>query len=70
MVLPWRNRLKAISLKVHMWRSEGEVMNVLQFGEYLRDKIPNNKATFLPSEGHSFILKRWVEFLKSLIEGE
>lgn len=68
MVRPWGFRLQDITIQVQIWHGEADVMNPLQFGEYLRDTIPNNKAIFLPGEGHFFILERWGEILAHLVE--
>jgi pimeloyl-ACP methyl ester carboxylesterase len=68
MVRPWGFRLQEISIQVQIWHGEADVMNPVQFGEYLRDTIPNNKATFLPGEGHFFILQRWGQILAQLVE--
>ena len=67
MVRPWGFRLQDIAIKVHVWHGEADVNNPLQFGEYLRDTIPNTHATFLPGEGHFFILKRWSEILSKMV---
>jgi len=68
MVRPWGFRLQDISIQVQIWHGEADVMNPVQFGEYLRDTIPNNKVTFLPGEGHFFILQRWGQILVQLVE--
>ena len=39
----------------------------LHAGEYLRDHLPNNRATFFPGEGHMLIFKRWAEILQQLV---
>ena len=68
MVRPWGFRLQDITIQVQIWHGEADVNNPLQCGEYLRDKIPNTKATFLPGEGHFFILERWGKILAQLVE--
>ena len=68
MVRPWGFRLEDITIRVQIWHGEADVNNPLQFGEYLRDTIPNTQATFFPGEGHFFILKRWGEILAQLVE--
>lgn len=68
MVRPWGFRLEDITIQVQIWHGEADVNNPLQFGEYLRDAIPNTQATFFPGEGHFFILKRWGEILAQLVE--
>jgi pimeloyl-ACP methyl ester carboxylesterase len=67
MVRPWGFRLEEIKLAVHIWHGEVDVNNTLQFGEYLRDTIPNTHVNFLPGEGHFFIMKRWGEILETLV---
>jgi pimeloyl-ACP methyl ester carboxylesterase len=64
----WGFRLQDIAIKVHIWHGEADVNNPLQFGEYLEETIPNTQATFLPGEGHFFILKRWGEIMSQLVE--
>ena len=66
LVRDWGFRLGDITMPVHIWHGEADANNSLQFGKYLRDTIPNTKATFFPGEGHFFILKRWGEILASL----
>ncbi len=68
LVRPWGFRLEDIRMRVNIWHGEADANNTLQFGEYLRDTIPNNRATFFPGEGHFFILKRWGEILAQLVE--
>jgi len=58
LVRPWGFRLEDITIQVQIWHGEADVNNPLQFGEYLRDTIPDSNATFFSGEGHFFILKR------------
>ena len=67
MVRPWGFRLEDITIAVHIWHGEADTNNPLQCGEYLRDTIPNTRATFLPGEGHLFYYKRWGEILEALV---
>ena len=39
-------------------------------GEYLHAAIPHSRATFLPGEGHFFLLKSWETVLAALVGGE
>jgi pimeloyl-ACP methyl ester carboxylesterase len=68
MARPRGFRLQYISIQIQIWHGEVDVENQLQFGEYLRDTIPNTQATILPSEGHFFILDRWGEILAQLVD--
>ncbi len=67
LVRPWGFRLEEIKLPVYIWHGEIDVNDPLQCGQYLRDKIPNARATFFPGEGHFLILKRWANILAQLV---
>jgi pimeloyl-ACP methyl ester carboxylesterase len=67
LVRPWGFRLEEIVIPVNIWHGEDDVNDPLQCGEYLRDKIPNARATFFPGEGHFLILKRWGDILVQLV---
>jgi pimeloyl-ACP methyl ester carboxylesterase len=67
LVRPWGFALAEIESPVYIWHGEIDVNDPLQCGQYLRDNIPNARATFFPGEGHFLILKRWGEFLAQLV---
>jgi pimeloyl-ACP methyl ester carboxylesterase len=68
LVRPWGFHLEEIRVPVYIWHGEIDVNDPLQCGQYLRDKIPDAKATFFPDEGHFLILKRWGDILAQLVD--
>jgi pimeloyl-ACP methyl ester carboxylesterase len=68
LVRPWGFHLEEIRVPVYIWHGEIDVNDPLQCGQYLRDKIPDARATFFPIEGHFLILKRWGDILAQLVD--
>ena len=52
---------------IDIWHGDADVTVPLHAGKYLQAVLPNSKATFLPGEGHFFILKSWREILSALV---
>jgi pimeloyl-ACP methyl ester carboxylesterase len=66
-VNPWGFRLENITTCIDIWQGEADVNIPHHAGRYRTDTLPNSRATFLPGEGHSYILKRWGETLEALL---
>jgi pimeloyl-ACP methyl ester carboxylesterase len=63
----WGFDLASVKPRIDIWHGEADVNVPLHAAEYLRDLIPRSRATFLPGEGHFFLLKRWEEVLVALV---
>ena len=66
----WGFDLGEVRPRIEVWHGESDVNVPIHAGEYLRDMLPNVRATFLSGEGHFFLLKRWREVLTALMDGE
>jgi len=63
----WGFDIADINVRIDIWHG-GQDTNVPVFsGEYLRDRIPNSHASFLPGEGHLFLLNHWSAVVQTLI---
>jgi pimeloyl-ACP methyl ester carboxylesterase len=49
---PWGFRLEDITMEVHLWQGEEDVLVPPSMGRHLAAAIPNCEATFYPGEGH------------------
>ena len=65
----WGFDLACVSPRIDIWHGEADVNVPVQAAKYLHDKLPHTRATYLPGEGHFFILKRWEEILSALVCG-
>ena len=66
----WGFDLEQVRPRIDVWHGDTDVNVPIHAGEYLRDTLPNVKATFLSGEGHFFLLKRWNQVLAALMDGE
>ena len=66
----WGFDLAEVRVAFDIWQGEADVNVPCHTGRYLRDTLPNAHATFLPGEGHFFLLKRWGEVLAALVSGD
>ena len=59
---PWGFRLRDVTMRVHLWHGERDVVVPVAMGRYLARELPNCRATFYPGEGHfSLALNRAAE---------
>lgn len=63
----WEFDIADIKVRVDIWHGEQDRNVPVVSGEYLRDRIPHNRATFLPGEGHLFLLSHWGIVVHTLI---
>ena len=63
----WGFDLASITPRIDIWHGEADVNVPIHAGKYLSAHIPHNHATFLPGEGHFFLLKCWEQVLSALI---
>lgn len=63
---PWGFRPEDISMEVHLWQGEADVMVPPSMGRYLAQAIPNCRARFYPGEGHLLMVNRAEEILTAL----
>jgi pimeloyl-ACP methyl ester carboxylesterase len=66
-VTPWGFPLNNIQVRIDIWQGEADVNVPVHSGEYLRDTLANASATFLPGEGHFFLMKHWREVIARLV---
>ncbi len=53
---PWGFPLEGITMKVHLWQGEEDVLVPLSMGRYLATTIPDCEAAFYPGEGHLLVV--------------
>jgi pimeloyl-ACP methyl ester carboxylesterase len=65
---PWGFRLQDISMEVHLWHGERDLIVPPSLGRDQARAIPSCQCTFYPNEGHfSLIVNHMEEILGSLI---
>ena len=65
---PWGFQLQDISMEVHLWHGERDLIVPPSSGRYQARTIPSCQATFYPNERHfSLIVNHMEEILGSLI---
>ena len=65
----WGFDVRDIPVRVDIWHGTEDVNVPAHAGEYLRDRIPHSRATFLPGEGHFFLFNYWQQVLSALVQG-
>lgn len=63
----WGFDIADIRVRIDIWHGEQDRNVPIFSSEYMRDQIPNNRATFLPGEGHFFLLCHWGRVVQSLV---
>ncbi len=63
----WGFNLRDVSPRIEIWQGEADVNVPVHAGRYLQTSLPNNRATFVPGEGHFLIFKHWEEILTALV---
>jgi pimeloyl-ACP methyl ester carboxylesterase len=63
----WGFDLSGVTPRIDIWHGEDDVNVPIHAAEYLRHVLPHTRATFLPGEGHFFVLKRWESILSALV---
>lgn len=63
----WGFDLAEVKPRIDIWHGEADVNVPIQAAMFLRDVLPHTHATFLPGEGHFFLLNRWEEILSELV---
>lgn len=65
---PWGFALQEISMEVHLWHGEADILAPPALGRYVANAIPNCRARFFPDEGHiSLITNHAEEILNDLV---
>lgn len=63
----WGFDIADIRVRVDIWHGEQDRNVPVRSGEYMRDQIPNSRATFLPREGHFFLISWWATVVHALM---
>jgi len=63
---PYPLQLEEISVDVHLWHGELDLVIPRAAAEFLAARIPNCMVTIWPSEGHIAIARHWDEILTVL----
>ena len=63
----WGFDLAGVRSRIDLWHGEADVNVPFHAARYLCDLLPYTRATFLPGEGHYFLLDRWEEILSALV---
>jgi pimeloyl-ACP methyl ester carboxylesterase len=64
----WGFDLEGVIPRIDVWHGGRDVNVPIHAGKYLQAVLPKTRATFLPSEGHFFLLSRWQEVLSALAD--
>lgn len=63
----WGFDIADINVRIDIWHGDADKNIPSEASEYMRDQIPNSQATFLPGEGHMFLLSHWVDVIQALV---
>ena len=63
---PWGFRPEDITMEIHVWQGEADVMVPPSMGRYQAQAFPNCRARFYPGEGHLMIAGHMEEILGAL----
>jgi pimeloyl-ACP methyl ester carboxylesterase len=64
---PWGFHLGAITLRVHLWQGEADVLVPPTMGQYLAATLPNCAATFVREAGHlALFVQHWGGILATM----
>lgn len=63
----WGFDLACIKPRIDIWHGEADVNVPIGAAKYLCEMLPHTHATFLPDEGHFFLLKYWEKILSALV---
>lgn len=65
---PWGFHLKDIRIRFDVWQGKLDQNVPLRHGEYQGAEIPESRLFVLDGDAHLFLLARWREVLRTLIE--
>lgn len=54
--------------RIDIWHGEADVNVPVHAARYLGERLPHNRVTLLPGEGHFFLLRCWGQILSALVE--
>jgi pimeloyl-ACP methyl ester carboxylesterase len=63
---PWGFALEEISVPVHLWQGEEDLLVTPAMGRYMATCIPQCDAKFYPGEGHLVFIRHWQDILRTL----
>jgi pimeloyl-ACP methyl ester carboxylesterase len=63
----WGFDIADINVRIHIWHGDADKNIPSEASEYMHSQIPNSQATFLPGEGHMFLLSHWVDVIQALV---
>jgi pimeloyl-ACP methyl ester carboxylesterase len=63
---PWGFQIEDITVAVHLWQGEEDVLAPPSMGRYLAGAIPDCRARFYPGEGHLLVVDRLDEIHAAL----
>jgi pimeloyl-ACP methyl ester carboxylesterase len=69
----WGFDIADINCRIDIWHGEQDRNVPISSSEYMQERIPNSRATFLPGEEHLFLLSHWATVVQTLVtdlEGE
>ena len=67
---PWGFNLEAIRVPVQVWHGTADIDASVTMGKVVASRIPNNRLTICPDEGHQLLFPHWEEILNMLIKSE
>lgn len=65
----WGFDIADINIRIDVWHGDADKNIPPEAGKYLHSRIPYSQATFLPGEGHMFLLSHWVDVIQALVAG-
>jgi pimeloyl-ACP methyl ester carboxylesterase len=63
----WGFDIAEIDVRIDVWHGDADKNIPPEASEYMHGRIPYSQATFLPSEGHMFLLSHWVDVIQTLV---
>jgi pimeloyl-ACP methyl ester carboxylesterase len=65
---PWSCNIEEIKVRNDIWQGEVDKNVPLNQGQYQHELIPNSRLTVVPDQAHLYLLSRWGEILRALLE--
>ncbi|HSG14897.1 MAG TPA: alpha/beta hydrolase [Anaerolineae bacterium] len=63
----WGFDIADINVRIDVWHGDADKNIPPEASQHLHRRIPNSRATFLPGEGHMFLLSRWPDVIQALV---
>ncbi len=64
----WRTDPRAIGMPVHLWHGDADTIVPFETAQWLADRLPDARATWLPGEGHLLFVDHAEDVMRIVAE--